>query len=183
MVQAAKELTSAEWSRLSAARRAATEAPEELARLEERLSVRRSELVARSVHQAVDRQGARIASVEVSRGGTIAGVHISPQYRVSGYLAETPRLHVRVTLDRPITGPIAIGRGRHVGFGLLWPAEDRDEPRSVGADGSGAGDTDGTLLERVRGRGNLFDRFAEGGRTRFLTLGQRSGKLGRPPSR
>ncbi len=28
------------------------------------------------------------------------------------------------TFDRPIAGPIAIGRGRYVGFGVLWPVED-----------------------------------------------------------
>jgi CRISPR-associated protein Csb2 len=43
---------------------------------------------------------------------------------VSGYLAQTPRLHLRVTFDRPVTGPISVGRGRHVGFGLLWPAQE-----------------------------------------------------------
>jgi CRISPR-associated protein Csb1 len=36
---------------------------------------------------------------------------------------ETPQLHVRVTFDRPIAGPLAIGRGRHVGFGVLWPVD------------------------------------------------------------
>lgn len=126
MVQVAKELTSAEWKRLSAARRAANEAPEELARLEERLSARRLELVVRSLRQAVGDERARPVSVEVAPGGPIAGVHIAPQYRVSGYLAETPRIHLRVTFDRPIAGPIAVGRGRHVGFGLLWPAPEQE---------------------------------------------------------
>ncbi len=124
MVQAAKELTSAEWKRLSAARRAADREPEELVRLEERLRARRLELVTRSLCQAVADQDARPVSVESAAGGPIAGVHIAPQYRVRGYLSETPRFHLRVTFDRPVAGPIAVGRGRHVGFGLLWPVEE-----------------------------------------------------------
>lgn len=126
MVQVAKELTSAEWKRLSTARRAANEAPEELARLEERLRARRLELVIRSLRQAVGQEGARPASVEMGSGGPIASVHIAPQYRVSGYLAETPRLHLTVTFDRPVAGPMVIGRGRHVGFGLLWPVQEQE---------------------------------------------------------
>lgn len=121
MVQVAKELTSAEWKRLSAARRAADQDPAEVARLEGRLRARRLELVVRSLHHAVADQDARPVSVEFASAGSVAGVHIAPQYRVSGYLSETPRLHLRVTFDRPVTGPISVGRGRHVGFGLLWP--------------------------------------------------------------
>ena len=121
MVQVARELTSTEWKRLCAARRAADYGPAELARLEERLRVRRLELVTRSLRQAVCDQDACPESVEIAPGGPTAGVHVASHYRVSGYLAEAPRLHLRVTFDRPVTGPIAVGRGRHVGFGLMWP--------------------------------------------------------------
>lgn len=124
MVQVAKELTSAEWKRLSAARRGADEAPEELGRLEERLMARRLELVMRSLHQAIGDRGGRLMSVEVVPGGPVAGVHVASQYRVSGYLGETPRLHLRVTFEQSVAGPIAVGRGRHVGFGLLWPSQE-----------------------------------------------------------
>jgi len=125
MVQVAKELTSAEWKRLVAARRAAEETPTEFVRLQERLKTRRLELVTRSLMQATT---ARPVSVEIVSGGPVAGVHIAQQYRVSGYLGETPRFHLRVTFDRPVVGPIAVGRGRHVGFGLLWP--EVDPPRN-----------------------------------------------------
>lgn len=57
---------------------------------------------------------------EFASGGPIAGVHVSPPYRVSVYLAETPRFHLRVTFDRPVAGLSAVGRARHVRFGLLW---------------------------------------------------------------
>lgn len=126
MVQAAKELTSSEWKRLSAARRATDHEPAELARLEERFRARRLELVVRSLRQAVADQGARPVSVEFASGGPVPGVHIAPHYRVSGYLSETPRLHLRVTFDRQVAGPIAVGRGRHVGFGLLWPVHEQE---------------------------------------------------------
>jgi CRISPR-associated protein Csb2 len=123
MVQTTKELTSSEWRRLFAARRAAAETPAEAARFEARLRARRLELIERSLKHAIDEQNARALSVEFGSGGPIAGVHTAPQYRVNGYLGETPKLHVRVTFDRPVAGPIAIGRGRHVGFGVLWPAD------------------------------------------------------------
>lgn len=124
LVQAAKELTFSEWQRLAAARRAANDSPSDVARLEARLRVRRLELINRALLQAVSDREARLVSVEFGVAGTVAGVHIAPQYRVNGYLAETSRLHIRVTFDRPVAGPIAIGRGRHVGFGVLWPADD-----------------------------------------------------------
>ena len=64
---------------------------------------------------------ARIESIEFASGGSIAGVHVATQYRANGYLAVTPKLHVRVSFDRPVAGPLSIGRGWHVGFGVLWP--------------------------------------------------------------
>jgi CRISPR-associated protein Csb2 len=123
MVQAAKELTSSEWKRLSAARRNADRDPAEVARLEGRLRARRLELIERSVQQAIAGTTAHVVSIEFGSGGSIAGVQVATRYRANGYLGETPKLHVRVTFDRPVAGPIAIGRGRHVGFGVLWPTE------------------------------------------------------------
>jgi len=123
MVQGAKELTSSEWKQLLAARRAADRAPAEVTRLEARLHKRRLELIERSVRQALAGQQVRIESIEYGSGGSLAGAHLAAQYRANGYLGETPKLHVRVTFDRPVVGPIAIGRGRHVGFGVLWPGE------------------------------------------------------------
>jgi CRISPR-associated protein Csb2 len=125
LVQAAKELTAAEWRRLSSARRVAEEDPATVARLETRLRARRLELIARSVQHAVAGRGVRVESIEFGAAGPIAGVHTAQQYRVRGHLAETSRVHLRVSFDRVIQGPLAVGRGRHVGFGVLWPAEDR----------------------------------------------------------
>lgn len=121
LVQAAKELTGAEWKRLVEARRKAEQEPAKAAARELHLRKRRLELVERSVQQAIVGRDASIVSIELTSGGPIAGVHVAAQYRASGYLGETPKLHLRVTFDRPVAGPIAVGRGRHVGFGLLWP--------------------------------------------------------------
>jgi CRISPR-associated protein Csb2 len=122
LVQQAKELTGDEWRRLVKARRNAAQDPAKTAARELHLRKRRLELLDRSVRQAIEDTGARIESIEFASGGWFAGVHVATQYRANGYLGETPRLHVRVTFDREITGPLAIGRGRHVGFGVLWPA-------------------------------------------------------------
>jgi CRISPR-associated protein Csb2 len=124
LVQQAKELTGDEWKRLIEARRNADQEPAKAAARELHLQKRRRELIERSIRQAIAGQGASIESIEVVAGGPLAGVHIATQYRANGYLGETPKLHVRVTFDRPIAGPIAIGRGRHVGFGVLWPVDE-----------------------------------------------------------
>jgi CRISPR-associated protein Csb2 len=39
-------------------------------------------------------------------------------------LRHYPRYHVRLAFDRPVTGPLAIGAGRHCGFGVLAAAGD-----------------------------------------------------------
>lgn len=124
LVQQAKELTSDEWRRLVEARRNAEQQPAKAAARELHLQKRRRELIERSIRQAIAGREASIESIEVLSGGPLAGVHIATQYRANGYLGETPKLHVRVTFDRPIAGPIAIGRGRHVGFGVLWPTDE-----------------------------------------------------------
>ncbi|MES0875271.1 type I-G CRISPR-associated protein Csb2 [Sinimarinibacterium thermocellulolyticum] len=123
LVQQAKELTRDEWKRLIEARRNVKNEPAKAAARELHLQKRRRELVERSVRQAIAGREASIESIEVVAGGPLAGVHIAKHYRANGYLGETPKLHVRVTFDRPVAGPIAIGRGRHVGFGVLWPVD------------------------------------------------------------
>ena len=126
LVQAAKELTGAEWKRLVEARRKAEQEPAKAAARELHLRKRRLELIERSIRQAIAGQGARIVSVEFTSGGPIAGVHVAAQYRTKGYLSEMPKLHIHVTFDRPVAGPLAVGRGRYVGFGVLWPVQDHE---------------------------------------------------------
>lgn len=121
LVQQAKELTRHEWKRLVEARRNAEREPAKAAAREFHLRERRLELVERSVRQATEGVGVSIQSIEFATAGWIPGVHVATEYRANGYLSETAKLHVRVTFDKPVAGPIAIGRGRHVGFGLLWP--------------------------------------------------------------
>lgn len=121
LVQQAKELTGDEWKRLIEARRNAEHEPAKAAARELHLQKRRRELIERSIRQAMVSREARIESIEIVAGGTLAGIHVATQYRANGYLGETPKLHVFVTFDREVAGPLAIGRGRHVGFGVLWP--------------------------------------------------------------
>jgi CRISPR-associated protein Csb2 len=49
------------------------------------------------------------------------GAHAAPEYRTAGYLRQSPRFHVRVSFRAPVPGPIIVGRGRYVGFGLMRP--------------------------------------------------------------
>lgn len=123
IIQTAKELTTAEWRRLNSLRKSGGDVFGDLARYQARLRRRRLELLARAFSQATQRNP---ISIEVMPGGPMAGVQVARQYRVKGYLAATPRFHVRVKFDREISGPLSVGRGRHVGFGLMWPIADFD---------------------------------------------------------
>lgn len=86
--------------------------------LDHAIAERREELV----RTAVDRLGiGEVVDVESSRAPWRAGAHAASQYRTAGYLRQSPRFHVRVTFRDPVSGPIVVGRGRYVGFGLLRP--------------------------------------------------------------
>lgn len=41
-----------------------------------------------------------------------------------------PYAHLDITFDRPVTGPVAVGRGRHFGLGLMAPAADHAAARN-----------------------------------------------------
>jgi CRISPR-associated protein Csb2 len=60
----------------------------------------------------------------------IAGVHLQPEpvfpgaetarsYRVPAYLKLYPRTHAIITFAKPVSGPVALGGGRHLGLGVF----------------------------------------------------------------
>ena len=59
------------------------------------------------------------AQVEISRVPWWPGTLHALEYQPREKLADYPRWHVRLTFDRPWTGPLAIGAGRHAGFGVM----------------------------------------------------------------
>lgn len=82
------------------------------------LAARREELV----RDAVGRLGVGEAvNIEVTRAPWRTGLHSASQYRVSGRLKASPRFHVRVSFKAFVSGPVVVGRGRYIGFGLLRP--------------------------------------------------------------
>lgn len=88
--------------------------------IEDRIVERREELVL----AALDRlRIAEVLDVEARRAPWRAGSYPATEYRVSGYLRESPRLHVRVKFREAVPGPLIVGRGRYVGFGLMRPVE------------------------------------------------------------
>lgn len=103
MVQAAKELTRAEWKRLVEARRNAAQEPAKAAARELHLRKRRLQLVERSVQQAVAGQEARIESIDVAFAGPIAGVHVASQSS-----QRLPRRDAQTSHSRDLRSP---GRG------------------------------------------------------------------------
>jgi CRISPR-associated protein Csb2 len=53
-------------------------------------------------------------------GGTLHARDYQPRHKLQHY----PRYHVRIEFNRPVTGPLAIGAGRHCGFGILATVSD-----------------------------------------------------------
>ena len=77
---------------------------------------RAEQLVCKAMEQAGIDVPARI---EVSRVPWWPGTLHARDYQPREKLAHYPRWHVRLTFDRPWTGPLAIGAGRHAGFGVM----------------------------------------------------------------
>lgn len=86
--------------------------------LDRAIAERREELVRDAVGRL--RVG-EVVDVVSSRAPWRAGAHAASQYRTAGYLRQSPRFHIRVSFSEPVPGPIIVGRGRYVGFGLLRP--------------------------------------------------------------
>ncbi len=59
------------------------------------------------------------AHIELSRVPLIPGTAHVQDYRPREQLSHYPRYHVRLTFERAIAGPLSIGAGRHVGFGVM----------------------------------------------------------------
>jgi CRISPR-associated protein Csb2 len=64
------------------------------------------------------------ACIELSRVPYWPGALHSREYQPRQKLAHYPRWHVRLKFDRSYTGPLAIGAGRHCGFGLFAACDD-----------------------------------------------------------
>jgi CRISPR-associated protein Csb2 len=68
----------------------------------------------------------RPAAVEVGQHGALVGVPPARRFR--------PRsggrwLHVALAFERPVRGPLLVGRDRHFGLGLLRPLQHRHPRR------------------------------------------------------
>ncbi len=61
----------------------------------------------------------RGAELEWRGTGYQAGVELASRYLPPANLSDKPRVHVKLSLARPVAGPLAIGSGRYRGFGLL----------------------------------------------------------------
>ena len=59
------------------------------------------------------------AGIEYRAGGFLPGVELAGRYRLPPL--HYPQYHVRVSFERPVHGPLAIGAGRYRGLGLFAP--------------------------------------------------------------
>jgi CRISPR-associated protein Csb2 len=92
---------------------------EEQKPLLERLMRRREALIRKALRQAgVGEELAFSAEIETRETGFIAGVEKASRYAVPSHLANSPRLHVKLTWPVKVAGPLCIGRGRFSGLGL-----------------------------------------------------------------
>lgn len=93
---------------------------EEQKSLIERLAKRREALVRKALRQAgLGDELAFSAQVEAREAGFIAGVEKASRYAVPSHLADSPRLHVKLTWPVKVAGPLCVGRGRFCGLGLF----------------------------------------------------------------
>jgi len=73
-------------------------------------------LLCKSLHQAGLRTPAQI---EIDQVPYWPGSLHARDYDPRDKLAHLPRYHCRIVFDSPVAGPLSIGAGRHVGFGVL----------------------------------------------------------------
>lgn len=67
-----------------------------------------------------------LSQVELSRVPYWMGSLHARDYCPREKLAHYPRWHVRLTFDRPFTGPLVIGAGRHCGLGVFARVDDTE---------------------------------------------------------
>jgi len=97
---------------------------EEQKLLIERLMQRREALVRKALrHAGLGDELAFTAEIETRKTGFIAGVEKASLYAVPSHLAQSPRLHVKLTWPVKVAGPLCIGRGRFSGLGLFTAIE------------------------------------------------------------
>jgi CRISPR-associated protein Csb2 len=93
---------------------------EEQKLLLERLMKRREALIRKALrHAGLGEELALSAQIETRETGFVAGVEKASRYAVPSHLANSPRLHVKLTWPVKVSGPLCIGRGRFSGLGLF----------------------------------------------------------------
>lgn len=93
---------------------------EEQRSLLERLAKRREALVRKAFrHAGLGDDLAFSAQIEVRETGFIADVERASRYAVPSHLANSLRLHVKLTWPVKVKGPLCIGSDRFSGLGLF----------------------------------------------------------------
>lgn len=93
---------------------------EEQKSLIKRLMKRREALVRKALRQAgLGDELALSAEIETRETGFIAGVEKASRYAVPSHLANSPRVHVKLTWPMRVAGPLCVGSGRFSGLGLF----------------------------------------------------------------
>lgn len=81
-----------------------------------------ADLVVRALEQ-IGLSARDVESVATFSGPIVPKAERAMSYRINdaNYLSQSSRYHVEIYFKRPLTGPLVVGRGRNVGFGLMIP--------------------------------------------------------------
>lgn len=74
-------------------------------------------LVIKALRQAG--YAAPVEEIHLQAEPVFAGAEMAARYRVPAYLKSFPRTHAIITFAEQISGPIALGAGRHIGLGVF----------------------------------------------------------------
>jgi CRISPR-associated protein Csb2 len=105
------------WRYLRAARRWGSVTPMILPGRDDRRSRKAVGLVIKALAQGG--MTTPVEEVHLQPEPVFPGAEMAGRYRVPAYLTEFPRTHAIITFAEPISGPVSIGSGRHVGLGVL----------------------------------------------------------------
>ncbi|HEX4077751.1 MAG TPA: type I-U CRISPR-associated protein Csb2 [Rhizomicrobium sp.] len=102
---------------LQTSRRWGSVTPVILPGLDDRKSRKAVALLAKALAQAG--YTTPVAEIEVQQEPVFPGAELASRYIVPEHLKRWPRVHTIITFAEPLSGPLAIGGGRHSGLGLF----------------------------------------------------------------
>ena len=67
-----------------------------------------------------------VAEIHLQQEPVFSGASMARDYRVPEYLKSMSRSHAIITFLEPVVGPVVIGAGRYIGFGLMAEFDEQE---------------------------------------------------------